>query len=195
MMSLKMISRLGGSVSIKEENLLRYAWNVVESKDWRKINNDIDAVIVNKVTKADGSKMNVQYTLFVIAIMCRDLELVRRLLTLGASLNIEHQFEDEKEFVTPLYYATALKDADVVKLLVESGADVEKYRGRKQSTWLKSPEEEKYSIFELERTDVFRPFYGDWGRPTASYLTLVQLYIDAGVKLNSTPWGPCMLYG
>lgn len=75
------------------------------------------------------------------------------------------------------------------------GANLEGYKGRQQSTWLKCPEEEKNSIFEVDRTDVFRPIYGDCDRPAASSLTLIQLFIDAGMKLNSTPWGPCMLYG
>lgn len=57
----------------------------------------------------------------LIGFRCRDLELVRSLLALGANLDIKYQFEEERAYVSALYYATAVKDADIVKLLLDSG--------------------------------------------------------------------------
>lgn len=80
-------------------------------------------------------------------------------------------------------------------VLFITGANVNEYKGRKQFQELIIPEEEKYSIFEMGQTDNFQPIYGPYDRPKASFRTLVQLYLNAGMKLNTAPWVPCLFYG
>lgn len=172
----------------EEGKLLYFAWSVLGKKP-------INTVIVNNVIKTDKSIMRVQYTLLVIACIYRDLNLVKALIKGGASVNLKNRYVDEDELVPPLYYATAVQDAEIVEYLLKSGANVNEYKGRKQFQDLIIPEEEKYSIFEMGQTDNFQPIYGPYDRPKASFRTLVQLYLNAGMKLNTAPWVPCLFYG
>lgn len=80
-------------------------------------------------------------------------------------------------------------------VLFITGANVNEYKGRKQFQELIKPEEEKYSIFQMVPTDYFQSIYDQYDRPKASFRTLVQLYLNAGMKLNTTPWVPCLFYG
>lgn len=139
--------------------------------------------------------VRVQYTLLVIACIYRDLNLVKALIKGGANVNLKNRYVDEDEYVPPLYYATAVQDAEIVEYLLKSGANVNEYKGRKRFQELKKPEEEKYSIFEMVPTDNFQAIYDQYDRPKASFRTLVQLYLNAGMMLNTTPWVPCLFYG
>lgn len=188
----------GPPVCKKEEDLLSYAWNSLRLKS-------PDAVILNEVTlkmrgmygytEDNGMKVQKEYTPLVIACLYRDLKLATKLIKLGADVNLcplENKFASE-EGVPPLYYATAVRDAEIVKLLLYSGTVVNGLKGRQQCLNLQEPEEELYSIFDVVQTG---PRSGrNCDRPQASLPTLVELYLEAGAKLNTTRWGPCLFYG
>lgn len=79
-------------------------------------------------------------------------------------------------------------------MFYESGADVNGLKGRQQSLNLQEPTEELYSIFDIMRRTYSRSAE-NCGRPQASLPVLVELYLEAGAKLNTTRWGPCLFYG
>lgn len=189
----------GPPVCKNEEDLLSYAWNSVRLKC-------VDAVVKNEVTlkmrgmygcsENNGIKVHKEYTPLVIACMYRDLQLATELIKRGADVNLcpkENRFASE-EGVPPLYYATNMRDAEIVKLLFSSGADVNGLKGRQQSLNLQEPTEELYSIFDIMRRTYSRSAE-NCGRPQASLPVLVELYLEAGAKLNTTRWGPCLFYG
>lgn len=188
----------GPPVCKNDEDLLNYAWNSLRLKN-------VDAVIINEVTlkvrgmygctENNGIKVHKEYTPLVIACMYRDLKLAKQLIKLGADVNLcadENRFALE-EGLPPLYYATAVRESEIVKLLFNSGAVVNGLKGRQQSLNLQEPIEELYSIFEIYRTHSRCGV--DRDRPQASLPTLVGLYLEAGAKLNTTRWGHCLFYG
>lgn len=182
-----------------EEDLLNYAWKSVRLKC-------VDTLVKNEVTlkmrgmygcsENNGIKVLKEYTPLVIACMYRDLKLATSLIKLGADVNLcpqENRFASE-EGVPPLYYATNARDAEMVKLLFNSGADVNGLKGRPQCLNLQEPVNELYSIFDINRGTYSRSAKS-CRRPQASLRDLVELYLEAGAKLNTTRWGPCLFYG
>lgn len=182
-----------------EEDLLKYAWKSVRLKC-------VDTLVKNEVTlkmrgmygcsENNGIKVLKEYTPLVIACMYRDLKLATSLIKLGADVNLcpqENRFASE-EGVPPLYYATNARDAEMVKLLFNSGADVNGLKGRQQYLNLQEPVNELYSIFDINQGTYSRSAKS-CSRPQASLQVLVELYLEAGAKLNTTRWGPCLFYG
>nr|XP_022301211.1 ankyrin repeat and SOCS box protein 2-like isoform X1 [Crassostrea virginica]XP_022301212.1 ankyrin repeat and SOCS box protein 2-like isoform X1 [Crassostrea virginica]XP_022301213.1 ankyrin repeat and SOCS box protein 2-like isoform X1 [Crassostrea virginica]XP_022301214.1 ankyrin repeat and SOCS box protein 2-like isoform X1 [Crassostrea virginica]XP_022301215.1 ankyrin repeat and SOCS box protein 2-like isoform X1 [Crassostrea virginica] len=182
----------------KEEDMLRYAWDALQSKA-------VDDIIINEVTLSvrgmygdrdvPGITVHKEYTPLVIACMHRDLKLAKQLIKEGADVNLcpqENKFASE-DGVPPLYYATAARDAEIVRLLLNSGANVNGNKGKSQCINLQKPMEELYSIFEIHCRTAPRCVAGE--RPSASFPALVELYLAAGAKLNSTRWGPCLFNG
>lgn len=49
------------------------------------------------------------------------MNLVKALIKRGADVNLKNRFVDEEEYVPPLYYATAVQDAEIVDYLLKSG--------------------------------------------------------------------------
>nr|XP_022301431.1 uncharacterized protein LOC111109554 isoform X2 [Crassostrea virginica] len=135
-----------------------------------------------------------EYTPLVIACMCRDLKLAEDLIKEGADVNLCPLESTPERKVPPLYYATAAQDAEIVRLLLNSGADVNGNKGRSQYIDIQEPIGASYSIFHIPRP-YFTTYSVSCERPLARIPTLVELYLAAGVKLNSTPWGPCLFYG
>lgn len=58
---------------------------------------------------------------YLIDLRYRDLNLVKALIKGGASVNLKNRYVDEDELVPPLYYATAVQDAEIVEYLLKSG--------------------------------------------------------------------------
>ncbi|XP_048743730.2 uncharacterized protein LOC125657117 [Ostrea edulis] len=175
----------------KRDDLVHHAWNSLDSGS---VN---DIIILEVKVKIRGMygytdensvmKELREYTPLVIACMFHDVELVKRLIEEGADINLrpnEYRYTSTKEAVPPLYYAAAARDPDIVKILLNAGADVNGFRGRQQFINLQKPESELYSIIE--------PLYS---RSSDSMATILDLYLAAGVKLNTTCWGPCLFYG
>ena len=77
-------------------------------------------------------------------------------------------------------------------IFFSTGADVNGNKGRFQYIDIQKPIGASYSIFHMP---YFRTYSVSCERPLARIPTLVELYLAAGVKLNSTPWGPCLFYG
>lgn len=57
----------------------------------------------------------------MIDLRYRDLNLVKALIKGGASVNLKNRYVDGDELVPPLYYATAVQDAEIVEYLLKSG--------------------------------------------------------------------------
>lgn len=182
-----------------KEDLLNYAWKSVRLKC-------VDTLVKYEVTlkmrrmygssENNGIRVLKEYTPLVIACMYRDLKLATSLIKLGADVNLcpqENRFASE-EGVPPLYYATNARDAVMVKLLFNSGADVNGLKGRQQYLNLQEPVNELYSIFDINQGTYSRSAKS-CSRPQASLQVLVELYLEAGAKLNTTRWGPCLFYG
>lgn len=60
---------------------------------------------------------------FLIDLRYRDLNLVKALIKGGANVNLKNRYVDEDEYVPPLYYATAVQDAEIVEYLLKSGKE------------------------------------------------------------------------
>lgn len=66
--------------------------------------------------------LTVLYIFYVlIDLRYRDLNLVKTLIKRGANVNLKNRFVEEEEYVPPLYYATAVQDAEIVEHLLKSG--------------------------------------------------------------------------
>ncbi|XP_061194396.1 uncharacterized protein LOC133202575 [Saccostrea echinata] len=142
-----------------------------------------------------GMKEYIEYTPIVISCMFRDLKLARKLINAGADINLSvrsYKHMPEMEAVPPLYYAIAARDEDIVQLLLDTGADVNKYKGYKQFINLQKPEIELYSIVQ-PKYSINVPATSH--RPSSPMTRILELYLMAGAKLNTTRWGHCFFYG
>jgi hypothetical protein len=79
-------------------------------------------------------------------------------------------------------------------IIYSLGADVNGFRGRRHSINLQKPASESYSIIDLHYSRSMSldpdPLITD-----DPLTTILDLYLAAGVKLNTTCWGPCLFYG
>ncbi|XP_062604491.1 uncharacterized protein LOC134266296 [Saccostrea cucullata] len=188
----------GQVICKRKEDLVRYAWDSVKSNS---VNDTIKLEVEVKVrgmygyTEVSINKEYLEYTPIIIACMFRDVELVRKLIDAGADINLpfrSYKHMSGEEGVPPLYYAIAARDVDIVKLLLDSGADVNKFKGYKQFINLQKPEIEQYSIFQ-PRYSINLP--GISLPPPSPMTRILEVYLMAGAKLNTTCWGHCFFYG
>ncbi|XP_061171205.1 uncharacterized protein LOC133180747 isoform X2 [Saccostrea echinata] len=121
-----------------------------------------------------------------------DFKLAKKLIDVGADINLRVRSYEQQEAVPPLYYAIRAMDADIVKLLLDSGADVNEYKGYRQCICLQKPEIERYSII-LSKYSINLQATSD--RTWSPMTRILELYLSAGAKLNTTRWGHCFFYG
>ncbi|VDI36599.1 Hypothetical predicted protein [Mytilus galloprovincialis] len=131
----------------------------------------------------------VELTALIIACLNDDVKLVKELIKKGADVNLvargyQNQYGNNENSVLPIFYAANNSSVEIVKLLIEAGVDINRFQGVQHSRTIIDPNN-RFQYFGFSR-HYFVP-----GR----ILKVLEEYLNAGVKLNTTSWGPCLFLG
>ncbi|VDI36600.1 Hypothetical predicted protein [Mytilus galloprovincialis] len=128
-----------------------------------------------------------------------DVKLVKKLIKKGADVNLvargDRHFDFYENSAPPILYAANNCNVDIVKLLIDAGVDINKFQGIPQDINLQEPPDVRAIIYP---TCLSR--WQDFGFTRLScgphmLLKVLEHYLNAGVKLNTTSWGPCLFLG
>ncbi|XP_063447837.1 uncharacterized protein LOC134727389 [Mytilus trossulus] len=160
----------------------------------------------------------------VASLRKNDVKLVKKLIKKGADVNLvargDRHFDFYENSAPPILYAANNCNVDIVKLLIDAGktsivrkkknlkiciiynvvynfegVDINKFQGIPQDINLQEPPDVRAIIYP---TCLSR--WQDFGFTRLScgphmLLKVLEHYLNAGVKLNTTSWGPCLFLG
>ncbi|CAG2256616.1 unnamed protein product [Mytilus edulis] len=181
-------------------NEVRCSKDEADKTAWRISDSDnVDQIIVvhHQINNNSSEEVDTELTALTIACLQHDVKLVKKLIQKGADVHLVprgvRRFTETDNCGPPIYCAATHNDVEIIKLLIDAGVDINRFQGFNQFTYLpKSPD--KRAIIGPYRRDDF-PFatYSFLGHEM--FLKVVEQYLNAGVKLNTTSWGPCLFLG
>ncbi|XP_052073998.1 uncharacterized protein LOC127711874 [Mytilus californianus] len=127
-----------------------------------------------------------------------ELKLVKKLVKNGANVNHAANGEtfglEYHNNVPPIYCAAINCDTEILKILIDVGVDVNKFQGLPHDINIETPSDTRAIIGPYRYPNTL------WGLNERSpdpklLLKVLELYLNAGVKLNKTAWGPCLFLG
>ncbi|XP_076106644.1 uncharacterized protein LOC143075190 isoform X2 [Mytilus galloprovincialis] len=183
-------------VTCSKDTAFKKAWQISDSSN-------VDVTIIMKIqteTKQFGEVVDrwtrhTELTALTIACLNNDVKLVKKLIKKGADVNLVargDQHENYKNSVPPIFYAANNRNADIVKLLINAGVDINRFQGLPQCINLQKPDDLR-AIIGPNRPQSFG-FSRHSGSPQM-FLKVLEQFLNAGVKLNTTSWGPCLFLG
>ncbi|XP_052072256.1 uncharacterized protein LOC127710447 isoform X3 [Mytilus californianus] len=183
-------------VRCSKDKALKTAWRISDSD-----NVDRTIIIREKTeTKRFGEVVDrwtrhTELTALTIACLINDVKLVKKLIQKGADVNLVARGDLHKNYdnsVPPILYAAGNCNVDIVKLLIDAGVDINRFQGLPQCINLQKPPDTR-AIIAPFRFQYFG-FTRQCGGPQM-FLKVLEQYLNAGVKLNSASWGPCLFLG
>ncbi|XP_063395777.1 uncharacterized protein LOC134680602 [Mytilus trossulus] len=182
-----------------KDTALTTAWEISDS-------DDVDQIIVmteERIIKRSGRNdrvliKQIELTALTIACLFGELKLVKKLVENGA--NVDHPANGEQSSleyhnnVPPIYCAAINCDIEILNILIDAGVDVNKFQGLPQDINIENPSDTRAIIGPYSYPNTL------WGlnKPSPDpklLIKVLELYLNAGVKLNTTSWGPCLFLG
>ncbi|XP_052072265.1 uncharacterized protein LOC127710450 [Mytilus californianus] len=147
-------------------------------------------------TKRSGRVADTELTALTIACLKQDVKLVEKLIQKGADVDLVASVDRLRNYYYcgPIYCAAAnySYDVEIVKLLIDAlrdktkvlGVDITRFQGFRQCG--------RHGIIgPIPRHFQYSScFFGP-----EMFLKVLEQYLNAGVKLNTTSWGPCLFLG
>ncbi|XP_063447838.1 uncharacterized protein LOC134727390 [Mytilus trossulus] len=146
-------------VTCSKDTALKKAWQMSDSSN-------VDETIIMKIqteTKrrhsdtVDRWTRHTELTALTIACLNNDVKLVKRWIKKGADVNLVargDQHENYENSVPPIFYAANNRNADIVKLLIKAGVDINRFQGLPQCINLQKPDDLR-AIIGPNRTQSF----------------------------------------
>ncbi|XP_063395782.1 uncharacterized protein LOC134680604 [Mytilus trossulus] len=183
-------------VTCSKDTALKTAWQISES-------DNVDRTIIMREkteTKRFGEVVDrwtrqTELTALTIACLNNDVKLVKELINKGADVNLVARGDQHTNYdnsVPPIFYAANNRSVEIVKLLIDAGVDINRFQGLPQCINLQKPTDSR-AIIGPNRLQYFG-FSRHSGGPQM-FLKVLEQYLNAGVKLNTTSWGPCLFLG
>ncbi|XP_076106650.1 uncharacterized protein LOC143075192 isoform X3 [Mytilus galloprovincialis] len=186
-------------VTCSKRTALKTAWQISGS-------NNVDKTITMKV-KTETIRFpnevrrwtkHTDLTALTIACLKNDVKLVKKLIKKGADVNLVARGDKHINYensAPPIFYAANNCNVDIVKLLIDAGVDINKFQGIPQDINLQKPPDAHAIIYPTCPSR-----WQDFGFTRLScgphmLLKVLEHYLNAGVKLNTTSWGPCLFLG
>ncbi|XP_052072250.1 uncharacterized protein LOC127710447 isoform X1 [Mytilus californianus] len=183
-------------VTCSKDTALKTAWQISDSDKF-------DQKIIMKIqteTKQFGEVVDrwtrhTELTALTIACLNNDVKLVKKLIKKGADVNLVARGDQHTNYensVPPIFYAANNSSVDIVKLLIDAGVDINRFQGLPQCINLQKPPDTR-AIIGPNRFQYFG--FTRHSSGPQMFLKVLEQYLNAGVKLNSTSWGPCLFLG
>ncbi|XP_071180802.1 uncharacterized protein [Mytilus edulis] len=170
------------------------AWLISDS-------DNVDQIIVvyEQINIFTGEEVDTELTALTIACLEHDVKLVKKLIQKGADIHLFAKGNGQKRSRNcgpPIYCAATKYNVEIIKLLIDAGVDINRFQGFRGGVNV-SKSSDQHAIIGRPRREEFRCFFTDSSCPygPGRFLKVLEQYLNAGVKLNTTSWGPCLFLG